>query len=189
LKTPGDKGANSPANCTISAESTNDTRDSDSQAPTSIDQPKSKLQKKNQWRKERKKKQKREEASKKQLENDEKEKKGSLLWTVEMLRADDEKALKILRRWTNRQRSSEVNIDLLSQLRQLAPTQQKEVLRELKRPKTWIRRINQNSVLTPITIGTLDDQRTFHLNSTPFLDLFQSIMQMAHITKGALFDL
>ncbi|KAG2749343.1 hypothetical protein P692DRAFT_20668504, partial [Suillus brevipes Sb2] len=86
-------------------------------------------------------------------------------WTMEMLHSDDEKALKMLRRWTNRQRTSEVDIDLLLQLRQLAPIQQREVLRELKHPRTWIRKINQNSVVTPVTIGTLDDQRTFQLNA------------------------
>lgn len=162
---PGEKGANSPADCMISAESVNETCGSDSQAPTSVDQPKSKLQKKNQWRKERKQNEKKEEASKRQLEDDEKAKKGSLLWTMEMLRSDNEKALKTLRQWTNRQRISEVDIDLLLQLRQLAPNQQKEVLRELKHPRTWIRKINQNSVVMPVTIGTLDDQRTFQLNA------------------------
>lgn len=165
MKKPGEKGANSPADCTISAESVNETCGSDSQAPTSVDQPKSKQQKKNQRRKERKRNDRKEETGKRQLEDDEKAKKGSLLWTMEMLHSDDEKALKMLRRWTNRQRISEVDIDLLLQLRQLAPIQQREVLRELKHPRTWIRKINQNSVVTPVTIGTLDDQRTFQLNA------------------------
>lgn len=125
----------------------------------------SKLQKKNQRRKEQKQKTKKEEVSKRQLEDEEKKKKGSLLWTMEMLRSDDERALKILRRWTNCQRTSEVNIDLLLQLRQLAPIQQREVLRELKRPRSWIHKINQNSVVTSVIICTLDYQCTFELNA------------------------
>jgi hypothetical protein len=123
------------------------------------------LQKKNQRRKERKQKTKREEVNKRQSEDEEKKKKGSLLWTMEMIHSDDERALRILRRWTNRQRTSEVNLDLLLQLRQLTPVQQREVLRELKRPRSWIRKINQNSVVTPVIIRTLDDQRTFELNA------------------------
>jgi len=116
LKASGGKGANSPTKCTISAESVNETCGSDSQAPGFIDQPKNKLWKKNQRRKEQKQKTKREEVNKRQSEDEEKKKKGSLLWTMEMIHSDDERALRILRRWTNRQRTSEVNLDLLLQL-------------------------------------------------------------------------
>jgi hypothetical protein len=33
----------------------------------------------------------------------------------------------------------------------------------LKRPRQWVRKINQNSVVIPLQVSTLDDQRTFHL--------------------------
>ncbi|KAJ8587818.1 hypothetical protein M405DRAFT_714825, partial [Rhizopogon salebrosus TDB-379] len=34
---------------------------------------------------------------------------------------------------------------------------------ELKCPRQWVRKINQNSVVIPLQVSTLDDQRTFHL--------------------------
>jgi hypothetical protein len=95
---------------------------------------------------------------------EEKGKRGSLIWTMEMLRSDDDKALKILHCWTNRQRTSEVDLDLL-QLHQFSPIQQREVLHELKCPRSWIHKIHQNSVVTSVIICTLDDQHTFELNA------------------------
>ncbi|KAJ8581514.1 hypothetical protein M405DRAFT_751682 [Rhizopogon salebrosus TDB-379] len=73
-------------------------------------------------------------------------------------------ALKAIRRWTNRQRLSEVHSELLAQLRILNIDQQKKILRELKSPRTWIRRVDQNSIIIPIQITTLDDQCTFDLH-------------------------
>jgi hypothetical protein len=79
------------------------------------------------------------------------------------LKGTDEEALRVLRRWSNRQRTSEIQQELLLQLRTADFDLQNDVLLELKRPRTWIRRIDQNSVVILISITTLDDQRTFQL--------------------------
>jgi hypothetical protein len=56
---------------------------------------------------------------------------------------------------------------------------QKGVLRELKRPHTWICKINQNAVITPILISTLNDRRTFDLKA-----LLDSSATSCYIDEG-----
>jgi len=156
-------GATSPADCTISCDSTNEkSHDCDLSAPEEIIRRK---QERNQKRKQIRRQKKEESRKKKRTEDDEKNRKGSLLWVQERLTNTDEMALKALRRWANRQRSSEVRTELLLQLRGMDKEVQKEVLRELKRPRTWIRKVNQNAVITPILISTLTDRHTFDIKA------------------------
>ncbi|KAH7904075.1 hypothetical protein BJ138DRAFT_970249, partial [Hygrophoropsis aurantiaca] len=86
-------------------------------------------------------------------------------WVIEKLVQPDHRALTILRRWTNRQRHSEITPSLLKLLRDLSPEACRIALRELKQPRRWIRRINESSVILPIVIKTLDDQRSFELDA------------------------
>ncbi|KAJ8590173.1 hypothetical protein M405DRAFT_713568, partial [Rhizopogon salebrosus TDB-379] len=100
-------------------------------------------------------------------------------WVIEHLKGMDEEALKVLRRWSNRQRTSEIQQELLLQLRAANFNLQRDILRELKHSRTWIRRIDQNSVVIPISITTLDDQRTFTLRG-----LLDSGATGCYIDKG-----
>jgi hypothetical protein len=98
---------------------------------------------------------------------------------IERLKGTDDEALKVLRHWSNRQRTSEIQQELLSRLRAADFHLQNNILRELKRPRTWIRRIDQNSVIIPISITTLDDRRTFSLRG-----LLDSGATGCYIDKG-----
>lgn len=90
---------------------------------------------------------------------------GSLQWVVNQLHRDLPLALKALRRWSNRQRRQELSTELVMELLSLSPDSQHSVLRELKNPKRWIRRIGQRSVLIPTLSTTLTDQRKFDVVS------------------------
>jgi hypothetical protein len=87
-------GATSPADCTISCDSTNEkSRDCDLSAPEEIIRRK---QERNQKRKRIRRQKKEESRKKKRTEDDEKNRKGSLLWVQERLTNTDEMALKAL---------------------------------------------------------------------------------------------
>jgi transposase InsO family protein/predicted aspartyl protease len=95
----------------------------------------------------------------------EKMKKGSIQWVMESLTKPTKTCLGILKRWVNRSRRIEVEEGLIKELLSLEPDLRRAVLRELKKPRNWIRRVGQNSVFVPITLHTLDDRREFQMDA------------------------
>ncbi|KIK14274.1 hypothetical protein PISMIDRAFT_25426 [Pisolithus microcarpus 441] len=92
---------------------------------------------------------------------------GSLEWVLSRIRANGAEpiALRALRRWTHRRHFGEVGPALMSLLRSSSEDACRAILRDLRHPPHWVRRLGQNSVLLPVVIRTLDDQRSFQLNA------------------------
>lgn len=86
---------------------------------------------------------------------------GSLAWVLERIQqtTDDTRTLRVLTRWAHRRRHLEITTSLLTLLRTTKVDDSIKILRDLKRPPRWIRRIGQNSVVLPVTLQTLDDRR------------------------------
>ncbi|KIK72112.1 hypothetical protein PAXRUDRAFT_22386 [Paxillus rubicundulus Ve08.2h10] len=89
---------------------------------------------------------------------------GSLDWVHGQLYCGEKAAIKALYRWANRQRRAELTSNLVEELKALKPEVLREALRELKKPRRWICRIDQNSIMVPTVIQTLDDRRTFDVD-------------------------
>jgi hypothetical protein len=90
-------------------------------------------------------------------DREEKATKGSIQWVMDALTKAHKPCFAALKRWVNRGRRNEISDTLVQDLLSLEPALRQEALRELKKPKSWIRRVNQNSVFIPVQIQTLDD--------------------------------
>ena len=68
-----------------------------------------------------------------------------------------ESALKVLRVWLPPSRHPKATAELVEQVKALGPDQAIEAVKELKRPRRFIRRLGGNQLSVDITMGRLDN--------------------------------
>ncbi|KAK2464821.1 hypothetical protein APHAL10511_003239 [Amanita phalloides] len=90
---------------------------------------------------------------------------GTIHWVYAQLAKGPSVALHALYRWSHRQRRSELTTALVQELRSLPPDDAYLALRELKKPRRWIRRVGQISVLIPALSTTVTDQCSFDISA------------------------
>ncbi|KAI0349087.1 hypothetical protein OH77DRAFT_1415564, partial [Trametes cingulata] len=86
-------------------------------------------------------------------------------WVIKRLREDDVRAIVILRNWVHKKRQQEATHETLQQIRELSDDDAIMVLRELARPKQFIRGGRGNQMDIPLTLTTLDDRRSFPIRA------------------------
>ncbi|KAI6094314.1 hypothetical protein F5141DRAFT_1016434, partial [Pisolithus sp. B1] len=92
---------------------------------------------------------------------------GSLEWVLSRVRMSGtmSAAVRTLHRWAHRRRRGEIDTALVSLLQHSDQNTCHVLLRDLRHPPCWIRRLGQNSVLLPVVVQTLDDHRSFQLEA------------------------
>lgn len=80
------------------------------------------------------------------------------LWVAQRLAEESpERAKAILAVWTNAKRSAEVTEETIAQINRLSDEEAVAALKELRRPKQFIRGIGQQQMDVPVIVQTLED--------------------------------
>ncbi|KAI9067758.1 hypothetical protein FKP32DRAFT_1531517, partial [Trametes sanguinea] len=86
-------------------------------------------------------------------------------WVIQRLREDDTQAIATLRGWVHKKRQQEATHDTLRQIRELSHNDAVLVLKELARPKQFIRGGRGNQMDVPLILTMLDDRRSFSVQA------------------------